>query len=547
MNLSRALALLGLTWAGCQTPVLDGLNPSSGPPGTVVEVDGSYLGLASVVWDSGLPSEVIVPSGFLSAQYFTVPMGASTTSHPVRLARGTDDSVATKNFTVTSGTMRPKPRLDEVTNAHFNIDAGVADLILMAHGANFDVGAKILTATSPGGPYTEQSTFFYRLLRNNAMNASDPATLGYPIFHYASVFTYLKNIAPGTNLYVRVKNLDGEITLTGIFPVAASAAQLDSDRDGLLDTWETNGYSVGGVFVDLPGMGADPYRKDLFVEVDWMAGLEPDPGLWAAIEQVFANAPVLNPNGEQGIAIHIDRGAGSGGGGGDVIPLTDMTRYDNLTLLPTTYSNFRTIKNSNFENARLNVFRYCVFVNDCGHDPGSGGRAEDIWCNDFYVSLGSWGFDGQRLDLQTGTFLHELGHTFGLKHGGNTDAETKPNYNSVMPYNTGSVTGLSGYWVRPSPSQFGGIDVDCNMSNASGVYTYSQGQRAALKEQTLVESMGVCDGVDVDWDKDGSIAPTVTTVSVDLDGTFLATIRDHADWAKIKLPFTLIGSNWKGN
>ena len=44
------------------------------------------------------------------------------------------------------------------------------------------------------------------------------------------------------------------------------------------DTWELHGLTeqVGGrsVFLNLPAMGANPRRKDVFVEVDYMADAE---------------------------------------------------------------------------------------------------------------------------------------------------------------------------------------------------------------------------------------------------------------------------------
>jgi hypothetical protein len=45
----------------------------------------------------------------------------------------------------------------------------------------------------------------------------------------------------------------------------------DSDGDGLLNSWEENGVDVDGdgtVDITLPSIGANPLRKDIFVEVD---------------------------------------------------------------------------------------------------------------------------------------------------------------------------------------------------------------------------------------------------------------------------------------
>ena len=41
----------------------------------------------------------------------------------------------------------------------------------------------------------------------------------------------------------------------------------DTDGDGLLDGWEV--YGVNGI--DLPGKGASPLHKDIFVEMDYYA------------------------------------------------------------------------------------------------------------------------------------------------------------------------------------------------------------------------------------------------------------------------------------
>lgn len=62
---------------------------------------------------------------------------------------------------------------------------------------------------------------------------------------------------------------------------------LDADGDGLLDGWEV--YGVNGI--DLPGKGASPLHKDIFVEMDYMRrasaanGLGPNDAVLAAIKK----------------------------------------------------------------------------------------------------------------------------------------------------------------------------------------------------------------------------------------------------------------------
>jgi len=94
----------------------------------------------------------------------------------------------------------------------------------------------------------------------------------------------------------------------------------DTDGDGLLDHWEKNGLdadSDGKIDVDLPKFGANPFHKDIFLELDWMpevAGrsLPTRQGI-QAIKAAFAAAPSYaggtpNPDGKPGINLWIDTG-----------------------------------------------------------------------------------------------------------------------------------------------------------------------------------------------------------------------------------------------
>ena len=49
---------------------------------------------------------------------------------------------------------------------------------------------------------------------------------------------------------------------------------------------------------------------------------------------------------------------------------------------------------------------------------GSASGVSDLGGADSLVSLGLWGADGQTVPVESGTFMHELGHTLGLTHGG---------------------------------------------------------------------------------------------------------------------------------
>src|SRR5262245_17976514 len=67
----------------------------------------------------------------------------------------------------------------------------------------------------------------------------------------------------------------------------------DSDGDGLLDEWEINGIDMDGdgvIDVDLPAMGANPMHKDLFLELDWVPGFEPQRAEILKLKEAFAKA-----------------------------------------------------------------------------------------------------------------------------------------------------------------------------------------------------------------------------------------------------------------
>jgi len=91
---------------------------------------------------------------------------------------------------------------------------------------------------------------------------------------------------------------------------AANAYNPDIDGDGIPNTWEMKGYDGDGdgkIDVDYPAMGANPLKKDIFVEMDYMPGLLASEEELDRITESFAQLPLRNPNGTTGINIHLEK------------------------------------------------------------------------------------------------------------------------------------------------------------------------------------------------------------------------------------------------
>lgn len=228
----------------------------------------------------------------------------------------------------------------------------------------------------------------------------------------------------------------------------------DSDGDGLPDEWEQNGIDYdgdGSPEVDLPALGADPQRADIFLEVDWMEksprclvffcwggrSFAPDRVALQDVVGAFAAAPYSNPDGSAGITLHIDAGVNSPGislGGGNSIPWTSSLGTTSGGLYD--WTAFEEVKNTNFASLRRDVFHYVVYADHYGGSDSSG-ISRGIPGADLIVSDGPWSDAGGFTRIQErGTLMHELGHNLDLKHGGidHTTYQYDAAYRSVMNY-----------------------------------------------------------------------------------------------------------------
>ena len=212
---------------------------------------------------------------------------------------------------------------------------------------------------------------------------------------------------------------------------AAQAYNPDIDGDGIGNILEMRGYDGnrdGKLEIDYPGMGANPLKKDLFVEMDYMPGLLASEEELDRITEIFANMPIRNPNGTTGINLHLDAGNARSakynlGGGNEVAH----------EQLDSGLQRWREIRTKNMDPNRESVFHYMIWGDSYG-DRGSSGQGW-VGGRGFIVTVGPrfWGKSATP-DVRVATFVHELGHNLGMDHGGTDGVNYKPNYMSIMNY-----------------------------------------------------------------------------------------------------------------
>lgn len=309
---------------------------------------------------------------------------------------------------------------------------------------------------------------------------------------------------------------DGDFTDVIVIVRVGWTNILDADGDGLWDDWELYGVDANGdgiVDLDLKFV-ASSLSPDVFVEIDYMdcnvAGGDCDAmdthnhqPKAMAIEAVKRT---LSFYGIGGVNLHVDVD--------EALPHRQFFSFSQ--------GDFEHIKAQHLNPSRRLVYHYGLFIHQQSEHPLSSGQAE-LPGNDFLASFGGWNrtkgnpdIDGDGLNdvhvgtvqQQAGTFMHELGHNLGLRHGGEDDIRDKPNYPSVMNY----TFQLKGLPPVPDPSPPAGKppyeDPIWQMSPDawtfftdgfssglfSGYLTYSTGFNASLNETNLDEQAGLCMG-----------------------------------------------------
>lgn len=191
----------------------------------------------------------------------------------------------------------------------------------------------------------------------------------------------------------------------------------DTDRDGLLDAWETQGFGP----LDPKTHGCDPNRPDLVLVLRPRSAVTKEKlaPVVARIAKFYAELPRKNADGSTGIHL---------------IPIvldpmpkdTDGVSYINL-----------------YDKAMPAEWRglaHGVLVDD---NPGGGGQANrPDWCGTGYNWM---------------TIVHEVGHQLGLPHHPMSGGTGSPFHPSLMNYDYSYQLGGNGDKIQYSPGRFASL------------------------------------------------------------------------------------------
>ncbi len=308
----------------------------------------------------------------------------------------------------------------------------------------------------------------------------------------------------------------------------------DTDGDGLTDYEEVYGTAGG---LDLPALGVNPNHKDILIEYDWFDDSDgcaqhshrPTDVEIQDVHDFFANAPVPNPDGSNGINIIQDYGQGGAfTGGNQIVDPNNPDGVINGNVFGSQYQNYEA---ANFASNRSGYFHYVIMAHQYVTSDGSSSSGyAAILGHEMMITLGCDALYTQSPtpEYTRNAIIHELGHNLGLLHGGDENCNYKPNYNSTMNY----------------AYEFIGIDTSCD--GIGGNYTpgFSSGTRRTLDENNLDETLGMCYSpiVPIDWNQDQTYETSVsydinyygTPESTECGGT-KTILHDYDDWANLTL------------
>lgn len=375
---------------------------------------------------------------------------------------------------------------------------------------------------------------------------------------------------------------------SGPAQIVVRATQTDSDQDALYDHWEAENGGIdfdGDGIIDLKNnegsFVARPDRKDMFVEVDLVPGAQP---LVSGMEDV-RTAMSLAPSdpGPINFVYQIDSSETE-------IQARQYVGFDTFVSIKCpgdpNVLNFDQVKRDHFGTVqeRMNsaligakrlAFRYVLFGLDQANrgngqtctTNGSSGIAGSIPGDSFFVSLGSgpnrtnWYMsvhgnncrDGEAIltcgqrEAESATFLHEMGHTLGLRHGGFEDTNNKPNYVSLMSYHYQFKLRHQDRPLDYSRTKFDPLNEAGGLNEPKGLSLngVSSNKLVIWGKNGVRVSRPTEQGPSVDWDFDGNATEIGVTENINYiagqnhvsEASEYTVLESFVDWPKLELNF----------
>ncbi|MDP4505918.1 CARDB domain-containing protein [Nonomuraea turcica] len=232
-------------------------------------------------------------------------------------------------------------------------------------------------------------------LRSGSLSG-DGIVFGTPCIHTQTGQPKGQSCVEGNGDHGFPRDNDGRKTRLGI---TVSTVLPDTDHDGIPDIIELSGVRDrnGAVIADLPARGADPCRKTIILQTDFMADARhshrPKDGAITLVKNAFDAAPVKAENPCPYPGTHRD--------GVDFIHILGTQLPEQATMGLNNNNDFRNARTANFPAELAPYAHYAIFAHDIMQgsgssstpDPGTSGQCcEPTRDNnkDFIVTLGSW-------------------------------------------------------------------------------------------------------------------------------------------------------------
>lgn len=301
----------------------------------------------------------------------------------------------------------------------------------------------------------------------------------------------------------------------------------DTDNDGISDRAEVDGFG----WVDYKALGANPLRRDLFVEIDYEEYVDqgvthtarPTDLSITKLQEVYAALPIVNPDSSRGISVHVlldDR----------------LSRGTDCATYTTT---------DKFDLNHRAGFRYGMFCiaplggqGVLGGQRFVGGTQHNTNPADDSVEYSHF--------YQFVTMAHELGHNLGLDHGGDVATNCKPNYPSLMNYAYALNFDGTGGKLSTARTQFSTGRLRNYPLDETNLLETASFPGLAPADISFIAHIFDVSGTSVDWNEDRTYQSTPVQANITgwCDGdNVLETLRDHDDSLAIQtnLRWTLPG------